>query len=445
MYAPFGAGVLIGPRSAFTEGDPFLAGGGAVDLVDLDEVVWTDPPEREEAGSPNVIGAVALGAAIDELERIGWDAIVAHERRAGRPRCGTGWPPSTASACSAPALDVDHAGRRHLRWSTDLPHALVAARLSAEYGIGVRHGCFCAHPYLIRLLGLPDDLIERYRQDVLAGDRRSIPGAVRASAGCRPRRRTSTGCSTRSPSSPTAPRRRSRTTRTRPPATSGPRASRLRGRAATAPSAPPAPEADRPGSVTLCPMALGLVSDVHGNRVAPGSGRRRRLGAGRRRVVGAGRPRGDRARAGRHARASWRTCRRVQVTSGNTERYVVTGDRPPPHAEDVIANPELIDLFAAVEGSFSWTRGAVAGDWLEWLVDLPLEVRTTLPDGTRLLGVHASPGRERRRGHHARTTRAPTSDEALVGADRRMSCWPVTPTNRPIAGSATSVPSTSAA
>src|SRR4029077_10770473 len=64
MHAPFGAGVLIGPRRCFTEGDPFLAGGGAVDLVDLDEVVWTDPPEREEAGSPNVLGAVALSAAI---------------------------------------------------------------------------------------------------------------------------------------------------------------------------------------------------------------------------------------------------------------------------------------------------------------------------------------------------------------------------------------------
>jgi selenocysteine lyase/cysteine desulfurase len=46
MYAPFGAGVLIGPREAFTDGDPFLAGGGAVELVDLDEVMWTDPPKR---------------------------------------------------------------------------------------------------------------------------------------------------------------------------------------------------------------------------------------------------------------------------------------------------------------------------------------------------------------------------------------------------------------
>ncbi len=79
LYAPFGAGALIGPRAVFERGDPFLAGGGAVDLVDLDEVIWTDPPEREEAGSPNVVGAVAFGQAMDDLERIGWETITAHE------------------------------------------------------------------------------------------------------------------------------------------------------------------------------------------------------------------------------------------------------------------------------------------------------------------------------------------------------------------------------
>ncbi|MGZ4709194.1 MAG: aminotransferase class V-fold PLP-dependent enzyme [Acidimicrobiales bacterium] len=181
MYAPFGAGVLIGPRSAFTEGDPFLAGGGAVDLVDLDEVVWTDPPEREEAGSPNVIGAVALGAAIGGLERIGWDAIIAHEDElAGRLRQGLA--AIDGVRLLGPGLDVPTLAVATFEVA-DLPHALVAARLSAEFGIGVRHGCFCAHPYLIRLLDLPQDLIERYRHDVLAGDRRRIPGAVRASAG----------------------------------------------------------------------------------------------------------------------------------------------------------------------------------------------------------------------------------------------------------------------
>ena len=62
-------------------------------------------------------------------------------------------------------------------------HALVAARLSAEYGIAVRHGCFCAHPYVVRLLGLGDHEVDAYRNEVLRGDHRQMPGAVRASAG----------------------------------------------------------------------------------------------------------------------------------------------------------------------------------------------------------------------------------------------------------------------
>ncbi len=62
-------------------------------------------------------------------------------------------------------------------------HALVAARLSAEYGIAVRHGCFCAHPYVVRLLGMGEAEVDAYRREVLQGDHRGIPGAVRASAG----------------------------------------------------------------------------------------------------------------------------------------------------------------------------------------------------------------------------------------------------------------------
>ena len=64
-----------------------------------------------------------------------------------------------------------------------VPHALVAARLSVEHAIGVRHGCFCAHPYLMRLLGLTPAEIGEYRDAVRRGDKRAIPGAVRASTG----------------------------------------------------------------------------------------------------------------------------------------------------------------------------------------------------------------------------------------------------------------------
>ncbi len=185
LYAPFGSGALIGPRSRFETGDPFLAGGGAVDLVGLDEVIWTAPPDREEAGSPNVVGAVALHAAVDALTRIGWDVVRVHEDELAR-RLHSGLAeidgvrllgPVGAGRLDAPTLPVA------AFTVTGVHHALVAARLSAEYGIAVRHGCFCAHPYVVRLLGLDEAAVDTYRREVLRGDHRGIPGAVRASAG----------------------------------------------------------------------------------------------------------------------------------------------------------------------------------------------------------------------------------------------------------------------
>ena len=181
MYAPFGAGILLGPRRAFADGDPFLAGGGAVDLVDLDEVLWAAPPEREEAGSPNVIGAVALHAAIDTLTGIGWPALIGHEHRiAAGLRRGLATIPGVRLL--GPGLDAETLPVA--TFTVDgLSHALVAARLAAEEAIGVRHGCFCAHPYLMRLLGHTRADVRRYQDQVRHGDRSAMPGAVRASAG----------------------------------------------------------------------------------------------------------------------------------------------------------------------------------------------------------------------------------------------------------------------
>jgi selenocysteine lyase/cysteine desulfurase len=181
LYAPYGAGALIGPVETFREGDPFLAGGGAVDLVDVDEVIWAEPPEREEAGSPNVVGAVALGAAIEDLTAIGWDRIIEHERSLAR-RVKSGLNAIDGVRLLGPALDVDTLAVATFT-VRGLHHGLVAARLSAEWGIGVRHGCFCAHPYLLRLLGLGKTDVDAARAEVLRGDRRNIPGAVRASCG----------------------------------------------------------------------------------------------------------------------------------------------------------------------------------------------------------------------------------------------------------------------
>lgn len=85
----------------------------------------------------------------------------------------------------------------------------------------------------------------------------------------------------------------------------------------------------------------------------------------------------------------------VRMTRGNTDRYIITGDRPPPSAKEVLKNPKKLPTLIEVANSFSWTQGMITADgWFDLLKDLPLEQRLTLPDGTRLLGVHASPGED---------------------------------------------------
>lgn len=85
----------------------------------------------------------------------------------------------------------------------------------------------------------------------------------------------------------------------------------------------------------------------------------------------------------------------VRFVRGNTDRYTVTGEWPPraPSLAAAQADPGQLDTLLQIARSFAWTQGALAATgWLPWLAALPLEQRLTLPDGTRLLGVHAAPG-----------------------------------------------------
>ncbi len=184
LYAPFGTGALIGRRDLFEGGDPDQRGGGTVEIVTLDDVVWAEPPDRDEAGSPNVVGAVALGLALQTLEAIGFDRVAAHEAELTRhalERLGTfdkvrvfgDVRPETAGArLGAIPFQVD-----------GLSHFLVAAILGYEFGIGVRSGCFCAHPYVLRLLGLNEGQSRQVRDRMLAHDKREMPGLIRMSFG----------------------------------------------------------------------------------------------------------------------------------------------------------------------------------------------------------------------------------------------------------------------
>lgn len=149
-YAPFGAGALVGRRDWLDAGTPYLAGGGAVRQVGLDDTQWQNAPARHEAGSPNVIGAVALAAACDALAEVDPAELAAHEA-ALRARLVEGL--SAIDGIRVVSLwddAVDPVGVVTFAVDDHDP-GFVAAYLSAEHGIGVRDGRFCAHPLLARL------------------------------------------------------------------------------------------------------------------------------------------------------------------------------------------------------------------------------------------------------------------------------------------------------
>ena len=80
MAGPTGIGVLYGKQALLEEMEPVEFGGEMIDFVGLYESTWADLPAKFEGGTPIIAGAVGLGAAIDYLEAIGFDAIAQHER-----------------------------------------------------------------------------------------------------------------------------------------------------------------------------------------------------------------------------------------------------------------------------------------------------------------------------------------------------------------------------
>ncbi|MCK1796307.1 aminotransferase class V-fold PLP-dependent enzyme [Streptomyces sp. XM4193] len=160
LYAPFGAGVLAGRSDWLRAAQPYLAGGGASRKVSREAdgelaVEWQTTAARHEAGSPNVIGAYSIASACRALTEAGFDRIVARERELlGRLRRGLAELPEVR-VLSLFGPDAPRVGVVSFvveGWNS----SHFAAALSAEHGIGVRDGLFCAHPLLRALLGAED-------------------------------------------------------------------------------------------------------------------------------------------------------------------------------------------------------------------------------------------------------------------------------------------------
>jgi cysteine desulfurase/selenocysteine lyase len=183
MYAPFGTGALVGRRDIFLRGAPEYQGGGTVEIVTPSEVHWAGLPDREEAGSPNVVGAVAMAVAAHTLMEAGMEDLERHEAALTRyalERLGS--LPGVVLYGESDAVRGDRVGVIPFNVES-AHHGLVAAILGSEAGIGVRNGCFCAQSYVARLLRLTQAEQATSHADHLAGDRSRKPGMVRASLG----------------------------------------------------------------------------------------------------------------------------------------------------------------------------------------------------------------------------------------------------------------------
>lgn len=185
LYAPYGTGALIGPKAYFNAMPPQMRGGGTIEIVSHDEIHWADAPHRNEAGSPNVPGAVAMAASIRILSAVGMDALAEHEKDLtrhilqrfreidGLHVIGSPDPERLDDRLGVIAFNLE-----------GFHHSQIAAILAYEAGIGVRNGCFCAHPYILHLMKVNDQVYNAFRDRVLVGDRSELPGLVRASFGC---------------------------------------------------------------------------------------------------------------------------------------------------------------------------------------------------------------------------------------------------------------------
>ena len=148
LYGPTGIGVLYGKAAALDILPPYQGGGEMIGLVSEEAITYADPPHRFEAGTPPILEAIGLGAAIDWLERQDRAAIAAHEHalydRAVARLAGQNWLKIIGTAPGKAAV---------LSFAVEGAHAHDVAQILDRYGVAVRAGTHCAEP-LMRRFGL---------------------------------------------------------------------------------------------------------------------------------------------------------------------------------------------------------------------------------------------------------------------------------------------------
>ncbi|MCL1991297.1 MAG: aminotransferase class V-fold PLP-dependent enzyme [Defluviitaleaceae bacterium] len=152
MYSPFGGGAIIGLTDVLNTHLPQFYGGGMVQAVCDDDVIYLPAPDNYEAGSPNYPGVVGMLEAMDILKNIGFQLIEAHEQRLlARTLAGLKQFPDVILYGDTKNIS-DRVGLITFNIEGFNPET-VADFLASHYAIAVRQAAFCAHPYVRRLTG----------------------------------------------------------------------------------------------------------------------------------------------------------------------------------------------------------------------------------------------------------------------------------------------------
>ena len=149
MYGPTGIGVLHGREALLREMPPFLGGGDMISSVTFEGSTWNELPYKFEAGTPNIAGAVGLGAAIDYIRGVGFDAFGPHE--AALLEYGT------AQLQAVPGVRLIGTAREKagvLSFVMDDIHPHDIGTIVDREGVAIRTGHHCAQPVMDRL-GIP--------------------------------------------------------------------------------------------------------------------------------------------------------------------------------------------------------------------------------------------------------------------------------------------------
>ena len=151
IYAPFGSGVIVGLIKYLDVKEPFVKGGGCVDYVFDDNVIWSEPPSLHEAGSPNFIGAMAMVRALEELKKIGFENIYNHERKIKDYLIEEMKKIDNVTIYGDTENTEDRLGVISFNIKNKDCYK-VADIFAKESAVSLRAGKFCAHPYVARLL-----------------------------------------------------------------------------------------------------------------------------------------------------------------------------------------------------------------------------------------------------------------------------------------------------